>query len=166
MYAHAFHKLELKPGSASQDVTIALRRSASVPCQVIGPDGRPVRDAVAISRFILMPTMIAWLRWMSNYLGAVRDGHFAVHGLADDTEVPVYFLDAEHHLGATVRLLGQIGGERTGLGPAPAVRLRPGAAGRPRGQARRAVARRPGITPDLDARHPGTFLLPATTAPT
>ncbi len=107
LYAHAFHKLDLKPGDASQDVTIALRPSASVPCQVVRPDGRPVRDAVAISRVILLPHMTAWLWWRSQYTGAVRDGHFAVHGLADETEVPVYFLDAGHNLGATAWLSGK-----------------------------------------------------------
>ena len=37
----------------------------------------------------------------------MRDGHFAVHGLAADAEVPVYFLDAKHKLGATALLSGK-----------------------------------------------------------
>jgi RNA polymerase sigma factor (sigma-70 family) len=127
-YSHAFHRLELEPGDESREVTIALRPSAPVSVRVVGPDGRPARDAVAISRVILQPTWIAWHWWRSYYHGAVqRDGHFAVHGLADDTEVPVYFLDARHKLGATARLSGRAGAS----GPVT-VRLEPFGAARAR----------------------------------
>ncbi len=106
LYAHAFHALDLKPDSARQEVAITLRPSAAVQGQVVGPDGQPVRDALVISRVVLppLPTWVSFLFWTGNHHGAVRDGHFAVHGLADDTEVPVYFLDARHELGATVFL--------------------------------------------------------------
>jgi hypothetical protein len=107
MYAHAFHALDLKPGSASQEVAIALRPCVAVKGQVVGPDGRPVRDALVISRVILQPTLMAWLFWTAFHRDAVRDGHFTVHGLPPDTTVPVYFLDARHNLGATVHLSGQ-----------------------------------------------------------
>jgi hypothetical protein len=127
LYAHAFHKLDLKPGSGSQEVAIALRPSAPVQAQVVGPDGRPVRDTLVISRVILQPTMIAWLFWRSYYHGAVRDGHFAVHGLADDTEVPVYFLDVKRNLGATAFLSGKSAAN----GPVT-VRLQPCGAARAR----------------------------------
>jgi hypothetical protein len=107
MYAHAFHPLDLKPGSATQEVVITLRPSSAVQGQVVGPDGRPVRDAHLISRVIVQPTWVSFLFWRSNHNIAVRDGHFAVHGLADDTEVPVYFLDARHSLGVTVYFSGK-----------------------------------------------------------
>jgi RNA polymerase sigma factor (sigma-70 family) len=109
LYAHAFRRLELEPGDESRDVTISLRESAPVSVQVVGPDGRPAQGAEVISRVILQPTWIAWFSWRSYYHGAVRDGHFTVHGLADDTEVPVYFLDTQHGLGATARLTGRSG---------------------------------------------------------
>ncbi len=101
-YAHAFHKLELKRGSASQEVKVGLQPSSSVFGQIVGPDGRPVKDAAIISRVILQPTWIAWLVWRATHYGAVHDGYFAVHGLPADAEVPVFFLDAKHNLGATV----------------------------------------------------------------
>ncbi len=127
MYAHAFHRLELETGDDSQDVTIALRPSTPVPIRVLEPDGRPARDAVVISRVILQPTMIAWHPWRPYYHGTLRDGHFAVHGLADDAEVPVYFLDARHSLGATARLSG-----RSGANGPVTVRLEPFGAARAR----------------------------------
>jgi hypothetical protein len=108
LYSHAFQRLELKPGSPSQEVAIALRPSRAVACQVVAPDGRPVDDAVVMSRVILQPTWIAWLIWRETHGGAVHDGHFSVHGLARDTEVPVYFFDRKRNLGATAMLSGKM----------------------------------------------------------
>ena len=127
IYAHAFHKLDLKSGSPSQEVAITLRPSTTVKGHVVGPDGQPVRNALVISRVILQPTWIAWLFWTAAYRDAVRDGCFAVHGLAPDTEVPVYFLDARHNLGATAFLSG-----RSAAGGAVTVRLQPCGAARAR----------------------------------
>jgi RNA polymerase sigma factor (sigma-70 family) len=126
-YAHAFHRLELEPDDDSRDVTIALWPSTPVPIRVVGPDDRPAQDAAVISRVILQPTWIAWFWWRSYYHGAVRDGHFTVHGLADDAEVPVSFLDARHNLGATARLSG-----RSGANGPVTVRLEPFGAARAR----------------------------------
>ena len=39
--------------------------------------------------------------------GDVRDGRFELHGLDPDAEVPVYFLDSRHELGATLLLSGK-----------------------------------------------------------
>ena len=126
-YSHAFHKLDLKPGAASHDVVVALRPSTQVVCQVVAPDGRPVKDAAVFSRVILQPTWIAWLIWRAPYRGAVHDGRFAVHGLSPDTEIPVYFLEAKHNLGATAVLSGKgaAGGPiRVRLEPCGAARAR------------------------------------------
>ncbi len=125
---HAFHALALKPGSASQDVAITIRPGAAVKCRVVGPDGQPVRNALAFSRVILQPTWISWLFWTAFYRGdPVRDGSFAVHGLPDDAEVPVYFLDAKHNLGGIAMLSG-----RSAADGAVTVRLQPCGAARAR----------------------------------
>jgi RNA polymerase sigma factor (sigma-70 family) len=118
LYSHAFHALTLKPGSPDQDIAIALRPSLAVKGHVVGPDGQPVRNAMVISRVILQPLPIAWLYWTLLSRDAVRDGSFAVHGLPPDAEVPVYFLDAKHNLGATAMLSG-----RTASGGPVTVRL-------------------------------------------
>ena len=124
IYSHAFHGVDLNPGSVSQEVAITLRPSAAVKGRVVGPDGQPVPNALVISRVILQPTWIAWLFWTAAYRDAVRDGCFAVHGLAPDTEAPVYFLDARHNLGATAFLSGR----SAAAGPVT-VRLQPCGAG-------------------------------------
>jgi hypothetical protein len=128
MYAHAFHRLGLKPDDETREVTIALRPSTPVPVRVVGPDGRPTPGVEAISRVILQPTWIAWHWWRPYYRGEVLpDGHFTVHGLAEDVEVPVYFLDDRHRWGATARLSGRSGAK----GPVT-VRLEPFGAARAR----------------------------------
>ena len=108
LYVHGFHRLDLKPGSASQDVAITLRPSTAIYGRVVAPDGRPVRDATVISRVILQPTWISFLFWTAAYRDSVRDGCFAVHGLAEDAEIPVYFFDARHELGVTAYLSSKL----------------------------------------------------------
>ncbi len=127
IYAHAFHALALKPGSASQDVAITLRPGDAVKGRVVGPDGQPVRNALVFSRVILQPSWVSWLFWTAFYRDAVRDGSFAVHGLPADAEVPVYFLDAKHNLGAIAMLSG-----RSAADGAVTVRLQPCGAARAR----------------------------------
>jgi hypothetical protein len=127
IYAHAFHALDPKPASASREVTIKLRPSAIVRGRVVGPDGQPVRDALVISRVVLQPGWIAFLSWTANYRDEVRDGYFAVHGIAPDIEVPVYFLDAKRNLGATAMLSG-----RSAASGELSVRLQPCGAARAR----------------------------------
>jgi hypothetical protein len=61
-----------------------------------------------MSRVILRtPPTGGWRIWWWRYLGRVRDGQFELHGLDPETEVPVFFLDSQHELGATVQLSGK-----------------------------------------------------------
>ncbi len=68
---------------------------------MLGPDGQPVRAAWMFSRLLLQPQPVPWRRYWGAYHGDVRDGHAELHGLAPDSEVPVYFYDPEDRLGAT-----------------------------------------------------------------
>ena len=52
--------------------------------------------------------------------GQVRDGRFTLHGLDGDVEVPVFFLEPDRKLGATVRFSG-----KSASGVPAAVRLEP-----------------------------------------
>ena len=103
-YAHAFAALDLKPDSESQQVNLVVRRGTAVSGQVVGPDGQPVREAWMFSPVILDPAQWAWKRWNGIIHGKVRDGLFAVHGLAADGEVPVCFLDPKRKLGGIAKL--------------------------------------------------------------
>jgi hypothetical protein len=126
VYAHAIRFLDLKPGTDSQEVDLALRRGATVTGRVVGPDGQPVGDAWFFSRVTLAPTGV-WREWTGRDHGRVRDGRFEVHGLDPDTEVPVYFLDPRRKLGAVINLSG-----KSASGGPVTVRLQPCGAARAR----------------------------------
>ncbi len=100
-YAHAFIPCDLKPGTESHEVNVALRRGATVEARVVGPDGQPVRQAQARSRILFEPQPWPWRFFFGRFHGDVHDGQFALHGLAQGAEVPVYFFDAKNQLGAT-----------------------------------------------------------------
>jgi hypothetical protein len=101
---HAYTALDLKPGMASQEINLVLRRGATMVGRVVGPDGQPVRNAWIFTRLILDPSRETARYWTGSYHGRVSNGRFAIHGLAADAEVPVFFLDPEHKLGAAVNL--------------------------------------------------------------
>jgi RNA polymerase sigma factor (sigma-70 family) len=106
-YAHAFVPLDLKVGP-THDVTVTLRRGASVKGRLLNPDGKPVAEALMISRLKILAHSPNW----RGFPDVVRDGRFEVHGLDATKSCPVYFLDAKNKLGATVELSGrQSGGE-------------------------------------------------------
>jgi protocatechuate 3,4-dioxygenase beta subunit len=119
-YAHAFVALDPKAGAEETDVTVTLRRGATVRGRVIGPDGRPIASAAMIDRVFLPPSPGAYLSWRYQDAARVRDGHYEVHGLDPDAEVPVHFLDPNGRLGATAMLSGKSGSD----GPVT-VRLEP-----------------------------------------
>jgi RNA polymerase sigma factor (sigma-70 family) len=101
LYAHAFIPCELKPETKTHEVNVVLRRGATVAARVTVPDGRPIGEAWALSRLLLQPSNLAARRYWGGFHAGVRNGHFELHGLPRDTEVPVYFLDAKNQLGAT-----------------------------------------------------------------
>jgi len=103
-YCHAFLARDLKPGAGPQEVNISLRRGITVKGRVIGPDGQPVQDAWILSRLLVSPQLSPARDWRGRFHGNVHDGRFELHGLDPDGEVPVFFLDPKHKLGATVHL--------------------------------------------------------------
>ena len=109
-YAHGYTFLDLKAAKAEQAANLTVERGLTVRGRVVGPDDRPVEDALIISRLILKSTPAGgWkLRSLRPARGHVREGRFELHGLAPDSEVPVYFLDSQHQLGATIRLSGKL----------------------------------------------------------
>ena len=125
LYAHAYCAVDLKPDGPDQEIDITLRRGTTIRGRVVGPDGRPVTNAWVFSRIIL-PTRSRG-GWRAFYdaptgsgRGQVRDGRFTLHGLDGDVEVPVFFLEPDRKLGASVRFSG-----KSAPGVPAAVRLEP-----------------------------------------
>ncbi len=104
--AHAFEACDAKPGSVSQQVHVVLRRGGTVTGRAIGVDGQPVQDAWTISRVIVSNGLLR--QWLGSVHGRVWDGRFALHGLAPDAGVPVYFLDPKGKRGATLNVSSKV----------------------------------------------------------
>ena len=127
MYAHAHRLLDLKPGDDSEEVNIVLRRGATAAGEVVAPDGQPMHDALIWSRVILDQRPAALRSWDGQIHVRAHNGHFEIHGLDPDGEVPVVFLDPSRKLGAVVSVSG-----KSAAGRPLNVRLEPCGAARAR----------------------------------
>jgi RNA polymerase sigma factor (sigma-70 family) len=134
-YSHANEAIDFTPGLEIIDVPLTLRMGMTVKGTVLGPDGRPLRDAWILSHMIIRPGTGArdWHGGYHNTSG--RDGHFEVHGLGPDASINVHFLDPQRKLGATAVFSGKsaaAGLFDVRLGPCGSARARiVGAAGKP-----------------------------------
>jgi hypothetical protein len=108
MYSHAFVACDPKPGGASLEVNVSVRRGVTVAGRIVAPDDQPVPDTWIISRIALAPSSTAWSAWQSNHHGNAYNGRFELHGLDPDIAVPVHFLEPKRKLGATVLLSGKL----------------------------------------------------------
>ncbi|MHC5544387.1 hypothetical protein ACYOEI_39665, partial [Singulisphaera rosea] len=82
---------------------VTLRRGRTVVGDVVGPDGRPVAKGVVFSTIITNPASFEY----SQNTRTFHQGRFTLPGCDPDHEVAVYFLDAEHQLGAVVNISGR-----------------------------------------------------------
>ncbi len=118
LYPDALAHLDIKPGTATLEVTMRLRRGVTVQGRVIGPDGKPNSDAFGLSRAYTpyrehgMPFQ-HFNPGMVPRIG-VKDGRFEVPGCDPEKTLPYYFLDLKHQLGATA----EISGKSTAANPA------------------------------------------------
>jgi RNA polymerase sigma factor (sigma-70 family) len=106
-YAHAVVPLDLKPSAGPQDVTVTLKRAVTVKGRVVSPDGKPVAEALVLSRLGVDALSSYW----RGLPVIARDGRFELHGCDPEKSYPVCFLDATHKAGATVELSGKQAGE-------------------------------------------------------
>jgi RNA polymerase sigma factor (sigma-70 family) len=105
-YAHAVVPLDLKPGADPHPLAVTLKPAVTVKGRVLGPDGKPVAEALMLSR-LNVNLMLEW-NWVPL---AVREGRFELHGCDPDKAGPVHFLDAKNKAGATVELSGKQAGQ-------------------------------------------------------
>jgi beta-lactamase regulating signal transducer with metallopeptidase domain len=110
LYPDALAHLDIKPGAATHEMALRLRRGVTVPGRVIGPDGSPIAEAFAMgrtyapydeNRFDFMPFNGGGPRLK------VRDGRFEIPGCDPDKPSPFHFLDVKNQLGATVEISGR-----------------------------------------------------------
>jgi RNA polymerase sigma factor (sigma-70 family) len=121
-FAHAAVPVGLGPGMDARAVQIPLRRGAVVKVKVTGPDGRPVKGAVLISR---LTTRAATLGW-GEVTALPVPAEFAPRGCDPDRSYPAIFFQEEKGWGALVRVSGKQAGKPL------EVRLRPCGAARAR----------------------------------
>jgi RNA polymerase sigma factor (sigma-70 family) len=114
-YAHAIVKLDLKRDARTHDPTATLKPAVTVKGKVVGPDGKPVAEALMVSRLHVEPLVSFW----RGFPLMVRDGRFELHGCEADKTYSVSFLDTKTDSGATVELTGKQTGEDVTVRLAP-----------------------------------------------
>jgi RNA polymerase sigma factor (sigma-70 family) len=105
LYPDAAVPLALPAKGEPKELSITLRRGATVRGRLVGPDGRPVARAIMLHRLYIYND----LSW--HFADEARDGVFEVHGLDPEKAVPVYFLDPATQSGAMVPLSGKQAGQ-------------------------------------------------------
>ena len=101
-YAHAIHRLDVTPDADAVEVTLTMKRSPIVRGQIVDEKGKPIDEALVISRLNINPLSPDWRGHTNPTVG----GSFQIGGLAERDEVPVYFLDPKRRLGATTAIKG------------------------------------------------------------
>ena len=114
VYAHAFQKINPQMGKTLEPLEITLQSGATVAGTLVDPSGKPVQQALMISRLKVAPTSPDWWRGESD---KVQNGNFKLEGLREGEEYPVYFLDPERRLGAAALISSK--------NPAPRIVLQP-----------------------------------------
>ena len=126
-YSNAFVRCEPKGDQSDIEVSVELRRGATMTGTLIAPDGQPPLETWMISRIIHGQRRTPRRAWQGEDHAVVRNGRFELHGLDPDAEVPVYFLDAKRKLGATMSFSGRMassGKASVRLEPCGSARLR------------------------------------------
>ncbi len=113
VYAHAIEKLDPEVDSNPVEVTFALERSPVITGEVVDEQGSPVAETLMISRLNIHAS---WLRWQA-IPQTILDGRFQIAGLTAGEECPIYFLDPNRRLGATVVVKAGDGPVRVVLTP-------------------------------------------------
>jgi hypothetical protein len=113
-YANAIERLDPENGADPVGVTIKLERGARISGQIVSESGRPVDEALLITRLNIVPTTLSWRGDASKH---VLGGRFSLSPLEAGVKYTVHFLDAKQRLGATVTL--------STADPSPTVMLKP-----------------------------------------
>jgi RNA polymerase sigma factor (sigma-70 family) len=122
--AAAIVPLDLKDDAESHDVTVKLQRGVTVKGRLVGPDGKPVAEALVFSRLSVSPATSTvgpsygtaeWPAWPLH----VSEGRFELRGCDPEKSSPVLFLDSKNKAGAMVELSRKQAGEEVTVRLAP-----------------------------------------------
>ena len=99
-YVGAIQRVNPKPLADPLELTVELRRGATISGRITTAGGEPAEHALLITRLNIHPASLTWRGSPLEVLG----GRFELSGLGDGLEYPVHFLDAKNRLGATALL--------------------------------------------------------------
>jgi len=102
-YLHAMIPLDLDP-QATPEVNATLKRGVTVRGRLVGPDNKPVGEALLNSYLFIAPLH---REWNARSPLVVRGGQFELHGLDPEKPTPVYVLDAKDQWGAKLQVSGR-----------------------------------------------------------
>lgn len=104
-YPDGLTTLDLKPADGAHNVTIGLRRGVARTGDLIGPDGKPVQDALMLCR-----SYIPYDFDLNAMTGLkIRSGRFALPGCDPERPSEVFIYSHKAQLGATAKLVGKPG---------------------------------------------------------
>lgn len=120
IYAHAFQKIDPVTDQRLEPMKIELHPGETVTGTLVDEQGKPIKEALMISRLKILPTSPNWRGWPDE----VHDGKFQLQGLRADVEYPVYFLDPQRKLGAVATISTRNKAPRIVLKPCGSARVR------------------------------------------
>jgi hypothetical protein len=104
LYTCAFAPLDLTLENEPAEFEIAIPSGVTVRGQTVGPDDRPTDDVLMLSRLFVSSYST---RFERGCVTTAKGGAFQIHGLDQETPIPVYFLDPKNELGAVVEISGK-----------------------------------------------------------
>jgi RNA polymerase sigma factor (sigma-70 family) len=114
--AHAIVPYEIKAGEPPREMSVSLRRGATIRGRVEGPGGETITEGVVVTTLRAEPTRPNW--WGGDQF-KVHDGRLELRGVDPEGTSRISILDPDHEWGATLEVSGRQAGEDL------AIRLQP-----------------------------------------
>jgi RNA polymerase sigma factor (sigma-70 family) len=111
LIAHAVVPVVFKEAKEPKPLRIALRRGVRVKGQLTGPDGKPVRGAVLISRLLINRMMNVLVQSSGAVPTIAVSGKFELRGCHPEKPYPVIFFQEQKGWGALVQVSGKRAGK-------------------------------------------------------
>jgi RNA polymerase sigma factor (sigma-70 family) len=103
IFPDALVRVNFKKWARPAEVAIRLRRGVTLKGRLVGPSGKPVKQALVLCYFHIP---LGYFHYSQQPVPA-KDGRFKLHGCDNRATFPVFFLDAKNRLGAVVQISGK-----------------------------------------------------------